>query len=905
MRRVIGFTRNSPVAARTFSRSRSASASSTWSHDRKPRRKFCSALARPSDSPGAPNGLRGARKPQSASIVHSRHNARALHHAASPPPSLPARKDGSLGQSADSPYDEAVKGLWQTRSPDERIQEGLAREADSLREDDLESWDGLLGAMRRAHGADGCWSVFQLMLEKHNLDLLVFSEAEFLRDRFLEAALDSEAKIAVLVGAAQHLSVREGFQWPDLYVRIVHSCLERGQFEMAVRWHLQLASNFPPDPAVFGALLSSFVVDPRPKMQSCLTTICFLNSNQKFYDYIIPALFASGQSKLARTWRKKFILFKDFPETHKARPFLRFLASYYPSMSFAEEELAVAGLEHTPDAALRYIEESRSEHDRKGVYSDSIVAKWFASSWTSVEFAINLVHRLGLRTIGPRSLQSLALREADAKEVAQRISQLEKLGVHISNQTYCKALVFFAKNGEDTLLSDLLTCDIHPDEFDDAETRQMLMASSTRDGDWKTERLFQGVEWATETGSSSLRLNSMLRSELSKKPFSRTNMVLDRMEALKVNMAQYSATRLLQRVFDGVGEHPNSQSRLRRMRNKTTDPSLDRAVDVIRRVACHDVAIPLQYWRVLLHNLGRLKRLDELDQLSLEIVQLYSAPFGGLMPIHRQDLPRTVLVGQRPVTQQASADDDDLLSQIKAMELNFHDSRKEEDVASGAVFDRPQQETTAGSGTQSCEPSSQSRPLRDKSRIPSKSKESQLAYEAEEKEYIPADLPFSHREHPVQKIFDPSLQRSIVRWGFDQTLAAKPNPGSAYALTDRQQPSIAAFDVARGVRLLALLRDQGVLVDPQIVRSAVISRIAVGQIPGRKRDRARDSQEVSAENLKGLVEEAWAGESGQQQQLLPELPAMLDELEAQKPRLWSRYPKLFARSYDHQRGRQG
>ncbi|KAM4064802.1 pentatricopeptide repeat domain-containing protein [Hirsutella rhossiliensis] len=161
--------------------------------------------------------------------------------------------------------------------------------------------------------------------------------------------------------------------------------------------------------------------------------------------------------------------------------------------------------------------------------------------------------------------------------------------------------------------------------------------------------------------------------------------------------------------------------------------------------------------------------------------------------------------------------------------------------------------------------------------------------ESDEKQYIPADLPFTHREHPVQKLFDAHLQRSVVRWGFDQTLATRP---SVPALMEMSISGIRGFDVACGVRLLAILRNQGVLIDTQIVRAAVISRIALGQVPGRPRHRSRDKNEMAAEHLKNLVEEAWGSA------IFPSLSDMLEELERQKPKLWSRYSKLFGKAFD-------
>ncbi|KAK4065332.1 hypothetical protein H0G86_012862 [Trichoderma simmonsii] len=723
------------------------------------------------------------------------------------------RNYGSLGQ-ARQRLDASSGLLSSNEALAARINKSLQDAEVEIQPYDAASWEAVCDILSDKHGSDGVWAVFQAIWHQEKYDIIAFSDAESLRGKILSAALGSDSRLSMLFTAAQQLLAQNSFQWPDLYTSVVRFFLDRGDYEEAIRWDQQLSPIFPPGADEFGALLATFAIKPTPEMQTTLTTLYVSSANRQLYDHIIPALFASGQSKLARTWRKKLVVFKDGPMTSNSRPFLLFLASYYPHIQLTERELAVAELSRQELAAETddddtFPEVDRKRIDRRGTHSDALVAKWFASTWTSVEFAINFIYKLGVRTIGPRSLQSLALRDPDAKEVAARIDQVERLGIRISPQSYCKILVSFARNGADELLMDLLHCDIHPDEFEDMETRHSLMAEAARTGDWKMERLLQGIEWAIETGPTSRRLNSLLRSELSKRSLGKAKEVLDRMEALKISMAQASATGLLKRVFWKLDSHPphhRSQRSLPRDYgfSDSDDPVLDRALNVIRRISCHDVAIPTRYWKTLLYKLGRSRRLDELDQLSLEIMQFYTPPYGGLVPVHREDLPRH--------------------------------------------------------------------------------------FNTEEKEYIPADLPFVHHHHPIRLIFDTSLQRSIVRWGFDQTLATKPQPPTS--LTHLQTANFSQFDVARGVRLLATLRDQGALIDTQVVRSSVISRIATGMVPGRPRHRARDSVEFSMESLMGLVEKAWGSE------MFPDMSRVKQEVEARKSKLWNQYPKLIDKTFD-------
>ncbi|KAL7968538.1 hypothetical protein HDV63DRAFT_395433 [Trichoderma sp. SZMC 28014] len=711
------------------------------------------------------------------------------------------REYGSLGQ-ARQRRDEPLGVLPSNESLAARINKTLEDTEADIEPYDAATWEAVCGVLSDMYGPEGVWAVFQSIWQSGKHKVIISNDAEALRCTILSAALSSESRLSSLFTAARQLVAQENFQWPGLYTKIVHFFLERGDYEKAIRWDESLAPIFPAGAEEFGALLATFVTKPTPEMQSTLTALYVSGANRQLYDHVIPALFASGQSKLARTWRKKLVLFKDFPFTAKSRPFLLFIANYFPHVQLTESELAVAELNREWLAAETeedepFFEVDRRGVDRKGIHSDAFIAKWFASTWTSLEFAINLIYKIG----------SLALRDPDTKEVASRIAQVERLGIKISSQSYCKILIAFARNGEDDLLIDLLHCDIHPDEFEDMETRHSLMAEAARTGDWKMERLLQGIEWAIETGPTSRRLNSMLRSEISKRSLGKAREVLDRMEALKISMAQASATGLLKRVFWKLDSHPQRSQRAPQSdigSRDIDDPFLDRALNVIRRISCHDVAIPIRYWKILLYKLGRSRRLDELEQLSLEIMQFYTPPYGGLVPVHRDDLPKH--------------------------------------------------------------------------------------FNTEERESIPADLPFVHHHHPIRLLFDPSLQRSIVRWGFDQTLATKPQPPAT--VTSLQTPSFSQFDVARGVRLLATLRDQGALIDTQVVRSSVVSRIATGMVPGRPRHRARDSIEFSIENLMDLIEKAWGSE------MFPDAPKVVREIEARKSKLWHRYPKLIDRTFN-------
>ncbi|EXL47087.1 hypothetical protein FOCG_11345 [Fusarium oxysporum f. sp. radicis-lycopersici 26381] len=727
--------------------------------------------------------------------------------------------------------------------------------------DAISSWERRILTSRQDRGDQGSWKTFLELQDRDQSHLLTKTGALFLRDNILEAALTNSDRMEELFKVAGQLLETHDFNWPELYLKVVHFYLAHADYETALGWHFKLMPMFRPDLDSFGALLASCAIDFTPKLQSTLTKIYVFSPYRELYDYVVPTLFESGQSHAARVWRKRFNLFNDHPKSPKSMPFLDFLSHYFSAIQLTKEELAVLnGDTSVGDGVGTSVRKDTRLETNSSFFSDRFTARWFASSWTSSEFAINLMHKIGLRTISYYSLQSIALREDDAHGVADRLKQLRKLGIEIRSGAYCNAIISFAERGEDDLLRTLLHCDIHPEEFGNPETRSTLLASSAQRQDWGLERLLQEVEGVAATpGPSkdniiSKDLNKHLSMALSMKHLAKVRNVVDRMDSLDVTMEQKNSKALLSRIFEDIWYHPKL----------TRQGTLDRAIHLSLRVARHGVAVPVRYWQILLYNLGRLGRFNDLEGLSYEICELYRPEPGGLIPVHRQDQP------PKPDSKTKELNGE---SETWSEYYSFADGKKKR-----SHFKEEFWRAEIGPCQNETNPK-QKYHKRSKNR-----NDPNYAFR------IPADLPFTNRQHPIQKIFDISLQRAIVRWGFDQTLAQQPIQPS---LANTKPVGIADFDLACGVRLLAVLRDKGVYVDPQIVRSTVINRLAVARLPMRPRARARDDRELSPANMKRLVEGAWGS------QILPNEAQLASEIEKQKPKLWKSYPRLFEKSYDN------
>ncbi|KAF4582947.1 pentatricopeptide repeat domain-containing protein [Ophiocordyceps camponoti-floridani] len=396
-------------------------------------------------------------------------------------------------------------------------------------------------------------------------------------------------------------------------------------------------------------------------------------------------------------------------------------------------------------------------------------------------------------------------------------------------------------------------------------------------------RLWETVEIALGAESSSLQVEALLSVELAKcVRMSQVKLVLDQLEAAKRNVAQDKASRLLDRVFDHLSQHPLETRRQQGRSISAWRVMLDNAIALTRRIANHDVAIPIRYWKILLFNLGRSGRLEELEQLCLELVSKYLPASSALVPVHRDDWPQ-------PAANQKMAPETNRCTQTSTERHKAEPGREQADMG----WKHPADEVGGHQdGFEKDGPGSRlflarligQRWTSSGFIVPGRRTSRS---QAEEKRYIPTDYPFTRRSHPLQKLFDPHFRRSVIRWGFDQTLATRPKPSSLLGMSSA---GMRKFDVACGVRLLAQLRDKGVLIETEMMRATVMTRIAVGQVPGRRRHRSRDDNEFDLSLIKNLVDKAWGSE------LLPSLMQMRNDIDRMKPQVQRRYSELFVTS---------
>jgi len=669
-------------------------------------------------------------------------------------------------------------GKWQWLSED---QEKLSYEADVLApstgysrfvdwpkyENDINLWSCILDFRARKDGAAGIAAVLEGLMMRHNLRDMEGRVAERFWGKILAAAVEDENMLNNVWGYAEWLYHEHGVQWPNLYTTAMSSFVRRRLEREAMVWHVRLSPDFGLDTAAFLKFIKQYITVPDRLTQYILRCLYISSAHRGLYDELISHLFSQGCLSLANEWRRLLGDRNDGPTSHATRAFLRFQAACFPNMIMPRSELLAASLDGAEirnhirvtdlgNGTFRFknVKMGRSQAQTQGedengirylinkvhgqtfgieekVYDDTLGARWFASSWVSIDSTINTVQMLGFNSIGPLSLQSIALREQKPDQILRRIRQLAAAGISITESSYTRAVRSFASTGDDALLESLLQSDMHPDVFDDITTQRKILDSVAVTGNWTQHELIMAVRLAVSQHVVATISNDLLGICLRRDKRAAVIDILD------MNLRAVQVPEQSERTSDTIAHHI-----LRNVSSHTwsEEHSKPRSVFhalMLRRLMSMQFPLPVSALRTVMLRLGRDGYFDELERLSMLLLQHYSdirhSPQHHLVYFHKLDLPTLIQEGDDGSDNSSS---------------NY--------------------------------------------------------------QLVPHDLDLSHQLHPAVQLFNRKLQFGIVRWSFRRGYLPNLKMDRPHVV-ELMVPK--HFHFARGIRVLAMLRDRGVAIN--------------------------------------------------------------------------------------------
>ncbi|KAI3330959.1 hypothetical protein F4824DRAFT_476988 [Ustulina deusta] len=512
---------------------------------------------------------------------------------------------------------------------------------------DLALWTCLLEYQMRINGPAGVNHVWRALWGRKTLHDVDGPLAEMFWRILLDGALLSD-DIYVLDGIwiySEWMYDLHRVKWPQLYTTVIKHLLRTHQHQRVLQWHLRLAPNFYPGVDEFAQIIKEFALDKELYRLDTLPSLYKTSLEKSLYTTLLPYLFNLGESELARKWRLVCLAYGDAPlAPAPVRPFLRFVEGYYPDNNkLTREELAA--LKFTPKPAKDDPPDLSREfmnhvHGRTfGItvknYNDPLGAKWFATSWVSLDVAISTISALGIEKIGPLSLQSIALRTKDSEELLNRISQLREYGISVVESNYLHVILYLARQNDNELLYDLLQSDFHPDVFDDLNLQTRLIDSTTDVLDWRALRLLLVSRLVVFERSAREVANNILRLRFERRSQDGVLQILQHMKARNITLNFEEASHIYQSLID---DYNNSQ------RSLAWQPALF-YVSIFHQLKSMDVPVPLSHWRLIMLSMARRGQLEDLARLSVEVVDMFlSSPSlrPGFVPVHVWDLPEAM-----------------------------------------------------------------------------------------------------------------------------------------------------------------------------------------------------------------------------------------------------------------------
>jgi hypothetical protein len=491
--------------------------------------------------------------------------------------------------------------------------------------DDMKLWALLLDHRNRKFGTKGV-RMFWEEIRSRNVQLPVTSSlAEQMWHTFLLLGFEDSLVLEQICQYADDQYSSQGIRWTKLYLRIVQHFLVNGTGEEAINWHERLITEHPPGPTGFVEMCRAVVSLHGNTV--ALQRIYQDYGHRKAYSKVVGVLCEQEKFDAALKWHMFFMEHGDFPTSIVViERLVQYLAAYdTPNAIKVTQSIVDAGVPFSSRLAAN-LEISREMMNlvhghhfqiKPLSYKDELGARWLATRWVSLDVAISSIHALGIQGIGPLSLQAIALREPDVKDLRKRLAQLRDLGISLGYSLYSRAVAKFARAGDHAHLESLLQSDQHPDALEDAQLQENLLSTYVQNKDWTQFRRTLAIQQLRGKSSPEYsKQNLILRVHARRQHAEALQRTLELMRQKGTSVSASA-------MFEIVRCFLVPRQRSKRPASMDTR-DIDFVVFILKSLAYSGSHVPPTIWREILRRLGMLGRLSELKNLSLFLAFWYS-----------------------------------------------------------------------------------------------------------------------------------------------------------------------------------------------------------------------------------------------------------------------------------------
>jgi len=501
---------------------------------------------------------------------------------------------------------------------------------------DFELWAILLRYRMRVHGDQGIIAIWMFITRRDRVPLLPaeWTSSDYLWSVFVSLGVRDPDFLIQIVRHVKRLWAIRKMHRPTLYVEIVGGLLESGRSAAAAMMPHILHPGGPITSEELVELLIHTCASADPKAFKQFYLIYDFVRSPKIYGKAIGMLCEQERVSETMTMHIKLLRQRDYPTSvEELEPLVRLMARNGLDMSALSRSLEEADLSFRGgfQRLLDSVKESTSglpgEHIelatnrpfgiKKAQVSDAFAARILATKSFSFDFALNGLYMLGLDEIGPLSLREIALQARTCALMRERLAKLDSMAVDTGGSAYSRVIKRIVRRDNDTLLMDIITCDQHPDVFEDQNVQFQLLGEYYQTKGWRQFNRTLAVLGIWE-GSSIRAANSMLRKALLEGNWPEVSKIAARLhqENLPIKQANIILmyTQILPRRI--AGKHfPETTTYFKDLMFLITlwQNSLMAGSD-----------IPSNVWEEPLRRLGMIGRWDDLTRIYHWLCAFYS-----------------------------------------------------------------------------------------------------------------------------------------------------------------------------------------------------------------------------------------------------------------------------------------